>query len=172
MDYLIVDGYNVVNNWPNLKYLSTNSLEHARHKLIELLLEYQAFTGEHIIIVFDAYRNKGRMEIEYGSGVEVRYTDHGQTADSLIEGLVSKLSEHYCVGVVTSDWAQQQIVMGKGARRWSSREFYIEVKKITGQISNAAGRTLTDRPTTALGNRLDPKSRKKLEKLTYKKDKP
>lgn len=171
MEYLIVDGYNVIGSWPNLKRLSKN-MEDARHKLIEILSEYQAFTGQEIIIVFDAYRCKGRKEIENRPGVEVRYTDHGQTADSLIESLVGKLSERYPVGVVTSDWAQQQIVLGKGARRWSSREFYHEVKRVTSQISSAAGRTRADRPTTALANRLDPKSRKSLEKYIANKDWP
>lgn len=172
MEHLIVDGYNVIGSWPNLKQLSKGNLDHARHKLIEILTEYQAFTGQEIIIVFDAYRSKGRKEVESGPGVEVRYTDHGQTADSLIESLVSKLSERYPVGVVTSDWAQQQIVLGKGARRWSSREFYHEVNKVTSMISSAAGRTRTDRPTTALVNRLDRKSRESLEKYLANKDGP
>jgi len=170
MEYLVVDGYNVIGSWPNLKALRNSALADARHKLVEMLLEYRAFTGQHIIIVFDAYRSKGRKEIQYGPGLEVRYTDHGQTADSLIETLVSMLSERYQVGVVTSDWAQQQIVMGKGARRWSSREFYQEVIKVTGQISSAASKTRIDRPTTALANRLDEKSRKNLEKLLQKRD--
>ncbi len=172
MEYLIVDGYNVIGSWPNLQQLGKVALEDARHKLVEVLAEYQAFTGQEIIIVFDAYRSKGRKVVEHGPGIEVRYTDHGQTADSLIESLVSNLSERYPVGVVTSDWAQQQIVMGKGARRWSSREFYLEVNKVTGQISSAAGRTLVDRPTTALANRLDEKSRKNLEKFSTRKDWP
>ena len=63
MEYLIVDGYNVIGSWPNLKQLSKGNLDHARHKLIEILTEYQAFTGQEIIIVFDAYRSKGRKEV-------------------------------------------------------------------------------------------------------------
>lgn len=165
MDYLIIDGYNVIGSWPNLNFIKNSALEDARHKLIEIVTNYQAYTGQRIIIVFDAYRSKGRKEAERGAGVEVRYTAHGQTADALIESLVSNLSERHQVGVVTSDWAQQQIVMGKGARRWSSREFYQEVAKITGIISSAAGRTQIDRPTTQLGNRVDEKARKSLIKL-------
>jgi predicted RNA-binding protein with PIN domain len=170
MDYLIIDGYNVIGAWPNLKQLKNNALEDARHKLVEILTEYQAFTSGHIIVVFDAYRRKGPKEIQQAPGIEIRFTAHGQTADSLIESLVSSLSVRHKVGVVTSDWAQQQIVLGKGARRWSSREFLQEVIKVTGHISNVARRTRMDRPTTTLGNRLDEKIRKKLEETGHKKD--
>lgn len=168
MDYLIIDGYNVIGSWPNLKAMKNTALADARHKLVELLAEYQAFTGQYIIVVFDAYKSKGKKGIEFAPGVEIRYTAHGQTADSLIESLVTRLSERNQVGVVTSDWAQQQIVMGKGARRWSSREFYHEVKKVTGQISQAAGRTQVDRSTTELANRLDENARKNLQKMLDK----
>lgn len=168
MDYLIIDGYNVICSWPNLKKMRDTALADARDKLVELLTDYQAFTGQYIVVVFDAYRSKGKKEVEYLPGLEIRYTAHGQTADSLIESLVAQLSERHQVGVVTSDWAQQQIVMGKGARRWSSREFYQEVLKITGQISRAAGRTKADRPTTELANRLGKEARKNLEKLIHR----
>ena len=172
MDYLIIDGYNVIGAWPNLKHLKNNALADARHKLVEILIEYQAFTSVQVVVVFDAYRSKGPKAVEQVPGVEVRFTAHGQTADSLIESLVSRLSERHKVGVVTSDWAQQQIVMGKGARRWSSREFLQEVNKVTGQISNQAKQTQLDRPTTALANRLDKDIRKSLEKFVHKKDEP
>ena len=73
MEYLIIDGYNVIGNWPELKRLSAASLEDAREKLVEILAEYQAFTGKQIIIVFDAYRSKGRKETENRPGIEIRY---------------------------------------------------------------------------------------------------
>jgi hypothetical protein len=167
MEYLIIDGYNVIASWFDFSYNKKDSpLEDARQQLVEMLSEYQAFTGQYIILVFDAYRSKGRKKIEYFPGIEIRYTDYGQTADSFIESLVTKLAEQkQVVGVVTSDWAQQQIVLGKGARRWSSREFYQEVKKITSQITRAANRTKVDRPTTELVNRLDSKARKNLQKI-------
>ncbi|HOB35592.1 MAG: NYN domain-containing protein [Firmicutes bacterium] len=168
MEYLIIDGYNVIGNWPELKRLSAASLEDAREKLVEILAEYQAFTGKQIIIVFDAYRSKGRKETENRPGIEIRYTEHGQTADTLIESLAAQLSPRHAVGVVTSDWAQQQIVMGKGARRWSSREFRLEVHKVAGEISNAAGRTATDRPAVDLAARINEKSRQKLENIIGK----
>lgn len=172
MEYLIIDGYNVIGSWPNLQHLKSHTLADARDSLVEILIEYQAFTGQKIIIVFDAYRSKGRKQTVQMPQVEVRYTEHGQTADSLIEALVSNLVERHQVGVVTSDWAQQQIVMGKGARRWSSREFYGEVQKVIGQISKAASKTKVDKPTTALANRLGEKMKQDLELFRRGKDQP
>jgi len=167
MEYLIIDGYNVIASWYDLANNKKDSpLEDARQQLVEILNEYQAFTGQYIILVFDAYRSKGPKKVEYFPGIEIRYTDYGQTADSYIESLVTKLAEQkQVVGVVTSDWAQQQIVLGKGARRWSSREFYQEVKKVSGQITRAADRTKVDRPTIELVNRIDLEARKILQKI-------
>lgn len=169
MEYLIVDGYNVIGSWPELKSLGKGSLSDARHQLIEILKEYQAYTGLYIILVFDAYRSKGSKQTEQYPGLEVRYTEHGQTADSLIESLITKLaSRKETMGVVTSDWAQQQIALGKGARRWSSREFYAEIQKITKLISRTAGQTKADRGTTDIKNRLDPKTWQALGSLVSK----
>ena len=169
MEYLVVDGYNVIGCWPELKELKQHALADARQQLAEVLMEYQAFTGLYIILVFDAYRSKGIKTTEYFSGMEIRYTEHGQTADSLIEKLVSKLAaENKVVGVVTSDWAQQQIVLGKGARRWSSHEFYLETRRISSQISDAARRTGADRPATELKSRLGLRSWKALQNMADK----
>jgi len=169
MDYLVIDGYNVIGAWPQLKKTKDFALADARQKLVEILREYQAFTGKYIILVFDAYRSKGEKATTHLPGMEIRFTDYGQTADSLIESLVARLAEqNQAVGVVTSDWAQQQIVLGKGARRWSSREFYLEVKKIVGQIANAADSTALDRRTTELKNRIAAKDLKALQAMMEK----
>ncbi|NLY32941.1 MAG: NYN domain-containing protein, partial [Firmicutes bacterium] len=93
MEYLIIDGYNVIGGWPELAAIMKHSPEDARHLLLEALREYQSYTGQHIILVFDAYRSKGAKETQHFPGLEVRYTDFGQTADSLIESLVSRLTE-------------------------------------------------------------------------------
>lgn len=162
MEYLVIDGYNVIGSWPELQAIKKHDLADARRELIEILRDYQAFTGLYIIVVFDAYRSKGSKETEQLPGMEVRFTDHGQTADSHIERLVAQLAEgNKNVGVVTSDWAQQQIVLGKGARRWSSREFYLEIKKTSAEISKTAGLTQLDRPTTEAQNRIKIKNAKK-----------
>lgn len=169
MEFLIIDGYNVIGAWPELQRIKAHSLADARFELVEILKEYQAFTGQRIILVFDAYRSKGVKKAESYPGLEIRYTEFGQTADSLIESLVSKLfDQNKAVAVVTSDWAQQQIVLGKGARRWSSREFYHEVLRVSRQISRTADSTRAKGPRTELKNRVGENAWKILAKLVAK----
>lgn len=173
MEHLVIDGYNVIGAWPELQRIKTHSLADARSRLVEILKEYQAFTGQHIILVFDAYRTKGAKKTEQYPGLEIRYTDYGQTADSLIESLVSKLAaDNQNIGVVTSDWAQQQIVLGKGARRWSSREFHSEVEKVSKQISAAADNTLARKPRTELQSRLNPNAWETIKRMGTKGKQP
>lgn len=173
MEYLVIDGYNVIGAWPELRKIKAHSFADARLRLVEILKEYQAFTGQYVVVVFDAYRSKGTKKTEHFPGLEVRYTDFGQTADSLIESLVSKLAEaDQTIGVVTSDWAQQQIVLGKGARRWSSREFYVEVERVSRLISNAADNTLARKPRTELQNRLNLEGQKIVKGMETKGKRP
>lgn len=172
MDYLIVDGYNVIGSWPELQVLRNKAMASAREQLLEILAEYRAYTGQHVIVVFDAYRSKGGLEQQVVPGLDVIYTRQGQTADSFIEAMVSQLSGRHQVAVVTSDWAQQQIVLGKGARRWSSREFLGEVTRIRGLISNSARRTRRDRAPSDLHARINDKTRKILEQMGRSEDKP
>ncbi len=171
-DYLIIDGYNVIGSWPELKGLRQNALAVAREKLVEVLAEYRAYTGEHVIVVFDAYRRKEAASQEISPGLEVVFSKKGQTADSLIESLVTQLSGRHQVAVVTSDWAQQQIVLGKGARRWSSQEFRGEVVRVRGLISTSASHTRRERGTTSFATRLDVSARRQLEGLGRQEDKP
>ncbi len=85
-EYLFVDGYNIINSWSNLKELSKLSLEVAREELIEIMLEYQAYTGIKTIIVFDAHLVKGNSGlIENYNGLQVIYTKENETADQYIE---------------------------------------------------------------------------------------
>ncbi|MTI94249.1 MAG: NYN domain-containing protein [Firmicutes bacterium] len=172
MNYLIVDGYNVIGSWPELKALQKTALAEARDRLVEMLLEYRAYTGEHVVVVFDAYRSKGAGSQESWPGLDVYYTEYGQTADSLIEKLTAGLTDRNQVAVVTSDWAQQQIVMGKGARRWSSREFYLEYKRVSAVISQSARNTQTDQQTTRLETRLKNEALKDLKRFTIKGSSP
>jgi len=168
---LIIDGYNVIWNWPGLKEHRHDALGAAREKLIEILLEYQAFSGEKIIVVFDAYQVKGyQPRREEHRGLEVIYTEPGQTADSLIEALVTRLSGPEAdMGVVTSDWAQQQIVLGKGARRWSSGEFYLEVQRVLSAIATKAKHTQRGSQTTRFENRLNLNIKENMEEIRRKK---
>lgn len=134
--YLIVDGYNIINAWEELKEISKTDLEHSREKLIDVITEYSSFTGRKAIIVFDAYNVKNsREKIEKRKNVSIVYTKEHQTADSYIEMYMEKLSKYDNVKVATNDYAEQQIVLGKGATRISSRELKIDIENIKSKIS-------------------------------------
>ncbi|MGI6552697.1 MAG: NYN domain-containing protein [Bacillota bacterium] len=122
-EYLIVDGYNILNDWPEFKGIKEAELSHARDSLIKTLINYQALMGTQVIVVFDAHLVKGGFETEeIIDGVRVLYSREGETADGLIERLVYHLPDASCITVATSDWAEQRMVLGKGALRISARE--------------------------------------------------
>lgn len=128
--YMLIDGYNVINNWPVLKSEAQKSLEDARLKLIDMLADFKGYSGINIILVFDALYVKGSMEKhEYINGIEVVYTKEGESADHFIESIVSGLSKKHHVIVVTSDWIIQQVVLAQGAVRMSARELFEEMNK-------------------------------------------
>lgn len=128
-DFLLVDGYNIINAWPNLRRISKDSLEDARDALIEILRDYQGYKGIKVIIVFDAHLIEGGTEIhEYYGDVEVVYTKEGEIADQYIERWVNHMGRDYNVKVATSDYVEQTIVLSRGATRMSARELYMEVK--------------------------------------------
>lgn len=126
--YLIVDGYNMINSWPELKYISEDDLDNSRYKLMELLENYRAYKGIKTVLVFDAHLVKGSMEKhETFGGLEVVYTKENETADAYIEKLVDEVGRMYNILVATSDWLEQQVVLGRGAARISARELRAEV---------------------------------------------
>jgi len=124
MSVLIVDGYNIINNWPELATLREESMDGARIKLLEILLDFVPLAWQKIIIVYDAYRVKGHIPTveEYGD-IQVIFTAEGQTADSFIERLVMTLIEGgSTVDVASSDYMEQNIIFWKGGQRVSARE--------------------------------------------------
>ncbi len=133
--YLFVDGYNVMNSWPELKELARTDYGAARDQLVDILRNYQGFTGEKVTLVFDAYRVEGgigsRTKIP---NIEVVYTKENETADSYIEKATLGLAKKHRVRVVTSDDLVQKITFGHGALRCSSREFREEVRLIEESI--------------------------------------
>nr|WP_330372556.1 NYN domain-containing protein [Clostridioides mangenotii] len=128
LQYLIIDGYNIINAWEDLRALAREDLEDSREKLIDEVIEYAEFSGYKAIIVFDAYNVKNsREKVEKRDHVTVVYTKEHQTADSYIEKFITTLSEYDDVKVVTNDYAEQQIIMGKGAARVSARELRLDI---------------------------------------------
>lgn len=124
-EYLIVDGYNVINAWKEFAALREENLEHARDLLVAAIAEYTAFRGYHGTVVFDAQEVQGEGSVIKLHGVEVVFTNEGETADSWIERKSYELGrEKRKVFVVTSDYAEQINVLGAGAYRISAREFH------------------------------------------------
>lgn len=136
MNVLLVDGYNIIGDWEELKRLKDIDMAEARDRLIELMAEYQAYSGYRVIIVFDAYEVPGMESKLKQYQVEVIYTKEKETADERIERLVGKLKNIKTeVYVATSDFAEQRTIFGKGALRKSARELYIELQEVGKEIN-------------------------------------
>ncbi|KJS22792.1 MAG: hypothetical protein VR72_04535 [Clostridiaceae bacterium BRH_c20a] len=129
-EILIIDGYNVINAWPELIKLKEKNFEHARLKLLQIISNYSGYKGIKVIVVFDAHLVKGGVERrEYCGKVEVIYSGEGVPADLVIEKLVSTFCINCRVFVATSDKTEQEMIWGKGAYRISSRELLAEVEE-------------------------------------------
>ncbi len=133
--YLLIDGYNIIFAWDDLKKLAQDSLEAARNALIERICAYKVFKAYEIIIVFDAYKVKGnRGELERINGITVVYTKESQTADAYIEKAVKELSRSYKVTVATSDGLEQIIIFGSGAYRMPARILLEDVERVEESV--------------------------------------
>lgn len=162
-EYLFVDGYNIINAWDKLSDLSKLSLDTARNELIEVMAEYQAYTGIKVVIVFDAYQVKGSsLKEEIIQGVKVVYTKERETADHYIEKTIDTIGKRKKIKVATSDRIVQQIVLGRGGTRISARELDIEIDSIKKSIKRS--RKKEKETNDMLMGRLDPKLIEKLEK--------
>lgn len=163
-EYLIVDGYNIINAWDELKSLGKEDLEGAREKLIDDIIEYCVYTGAKSIIVFDAYQVKNSKEkIEERKNATIVFTKEHQTADSYIEKFIGKLSKYDMVKVATNDYAEQQIILGKGATRISARELKLDIMSIKSKIKSKTNSTNIQR--NALESFLDEETLSKLENI-------
>lgn len=128
--YLLVDGYNLIYAWPELKEVLDVNLDGARGKLLDILSNYKAMTDYNVIAVFDAYRVKGH-EVTASDYLNIHqvFTAEAQTADAYIERFTHEHGKKYDITVVTSDGLEQIIIRGAGARLLSSREFILEVER-------------------------------------------
>ncbi len=129
-DYLLVDGYNIIFDWPELKAMTEDNMDGARVKLLDCLSNYQGIKKSRIIVVFDAYRVKGnRADIMDYHNIHVVYTEEAQTADHYIEKFVYDHHGKYRITVATSDALEQVIIRGKAGGLLSARELKEEVDK-------------------------------------------
>lgn len=134
-EYLLVDGYNVIYAWPELKVLAEEKLENARSKLLDSLIKYQGIRRCQVILVFDAYNVQGHIEEiqSYGS-VHVVYTMEAQTADQYIEKFAHDHQKKYDITVATSDGLQQIIIRGSGSKVMSARELIEEINRMNERV--------------------------------------
>ena len=134
-EYLLVDGYNLIFAWEELSALAKQSLDAARTRLADILCNYQGYKKCVVILVFDAYRVPGSPgAIEQYHNIHIVYTKEAETADMYIERVTHEIGKQRRVRVVTSDGAEQIIILGHGALRVSSRLFQQEVEEAEREI--------------------------------------
>ena len=128
---MLVDGYNIIHSWPELKELAKDSLDAARSRLIDIMCNYQGYKKCILILVFDAYKVKDNLGTTFKyHNIYIAYTKEAQTADMYIERATHELASKYNITVATSDALEQLIVLGQGAKRISSRELRLEAEHL------------------------------------------
>ncbi|MCL1935526.1 MAG: NYN domain-containing protein [Defluviitaleaceae bacterium] len=166
MKYLLVDGYNIIFSWEQLRKLAIHSLDHARVRLCNMLSNFSGFTSERVIVVFDAHKvNGGKGDIIYTDEIIIVYTKEKETADTYIERTSKVLSKKYTVRVATSDITEQIIIIGSGAKVVSAKSFEEEIKILNKEIS----KKINNRPVknNMLSDNIDKKSMDLLNGLRF-----
>lgn len=166
MKIIFIDGYNVLNSWPNLKDLKNISFDGARDKLINILHNYGSYNDCKIVLVFDGHKVAGNIENkeDVNRNLSIVFTKDGETADGYIEKEVNLIGRKYEVCVVTSDWLEQQTIFQRGAIRISSIEFYNEVVNVEDKIRVKAERNMISQKNN-LSDNIDEDIFHKLEKI-------
>ncbi len=170
-EYLLVDGYNIIHAWPELKEHVDENMDGARTKLLDTLSNYQGIRKCHIIVVFDAYRVKGHFEevIDYHN-IHVVFTKEAQTADSYIERFAHENQKKYNITVATSDGLQQLIIRGAGSALFSARELKIEIEGANERI-NQEYQDIRETDRNYLVDALSPAAKEQMEELKKENDK-
>ncbi|MDO4815153.1 MAG: TetM/TetW/TetO/TetS family tetracycline resistance ribosomal protection protein [Bacillota bacterium] len=135
-EYLIIDGYNVIFGWDELKEMARHSLDDAREKLLDMLRSYRGFKDCELVLVFDGYKVQGNPGEKFDSGkVHIVYTKENETGDMYIEKLANDIGKNYSVRVVTNDSLIRLSALRSGVLRMSSHEFINELQYVLEQIS-------------------------------------
>lgn len=135
-EYLLVDGYNIIFAWDELKAVARDNLDAARKALCDLLCNYQGYKKCVVIAVFDAYKVKGGLgSVEKYHNIHVVYTREAETADAYIERATYEIGRQHRVKVATSDGPEQLIILGHGALRMSASGFHEEMEQVQGRIA-------------------------------------
>jgi ribosomal protection tetracycline resistance protein len=134
-EYLLVDGYNIIFAWEDLRELAKESLGAAQGKLMDILSNYQGMRKCTLILVFDAYKVEGhREEVVKYHNIYVVYTKEAETADQYIEKTVHKIGREHPVSVATSDGLEQMIILGQGASRISAKGLREEIERASQEL--------------------------------------
>ncbi len=135
--HVIVDGYNVIYSWENLRNMAKSGLDEARESLLDILSNYVAFTKTELTAVFDAYRVAGGQGGEYTrDGFRVVFTKADETADAYIEKMMTKLGPDYNIKVVTGDRLVQISAVSAGVSRMTAEEFRQEITRVGNEITD------------------------------------
>ena len=139
-EYLLVDGYNIIYGWDELRIMAEKSLDLARGVLCDRLSNYSGFCGSKVIVVFDAYKVKrNHGEVDEVGGITIVYTKEAETADTYIEKASYELAKTHRVRVATSDSQEQLIIFGNGAIRVTARGLLAEVNEVERRIREIIG---------------------------------
>lgn len=151
MDILLVDGYNIIGTWPELRSLKERDLPAARDRLVDRMAEYQAYSGYRVIVVFDAYYVQGNEKKYRNHSVEVIFTKENETADERIEKMAISLNNRKTqIHVATSDYTEQWAIFGQGALRKSARELFLEMSSIEKGIEKKVKKIQEKRPVSKI----------------------
>lgn len=167
-EYLLVDGYNIIHAWPELKDLANVNMDGARMKLIETLSNYQGFRKCQIIVVFDAYRVQRHAEeaIDFNN-IHIIYTREAQTADQYIERFSHDNNKKYAITVATSDGLEQLIVRGAGCSLLSANELKAEIEKANKSIRKGY-QQINGESRNSLKDALPSKTKRQMEEIIEK----
>lgn len=164
-EYLLVDGYNIIFAWEDLKELAAVNIDGAREKLMDILCNYQGFKKSTLILVFDAYKVKGNPgSVETYHNIHVVYTKEAETADQYIEKTVHEIGRKYRVTVATSDQLEQVIILGQGGQRMSARKLLEDVIEVSHQIRETA-RQKSSSEKNYLFDHLDEETATRMERI-------
>lgn len=164
MEYLLVDGYNIINAWRDIFDVEGEPLEDCRDRLANMMSNYHGLKKVSIIIVFDAHLVKGSQEKDYFfDGIKIVYTKENETADNYIEKFVHRLGNTHTIRVATSDYLEQTMILSNGGIRMSPRELREELETATRNMKPVLFPNTVK--TNALESHLKPELLEKLEEL-------
>ncbi len=164
-EYLLVDGYNIIFGWEELRELAKETIDGARYQLMDTLCNYQAFRQCVLIVVFDAYKVAGNTgSVMNYHNIHVVYTKEAETADQYIEKFAYRMGRNSRVTVATSDGLEQVIIRGAGCLLMSAEELWEDVKR-TGQLIREEQQKLSQKKKFRLFDGADEKLKKQLEDL-------